>query len=150
MSLPVVFHNEHEFLGVAHSCGRHEDSAAAIEDPSYGFDKRIFALLSRCASGDPEGGFCDETVDFDVSWYGGWDEMAICLSAVVACEKDVEASYLNQVHASPKNVAGWVRCETYAIVGVGGVEADGLNHGQGGQNVLLGVELADVAVSAGC
>jgi hypothetical protein len=51
--------------------------------------------LSRCTCGDTEGGFCDEAVDLDVSWYSSRDEMAISFSAVVACEKDVETGNLN-------------------------------------------------------
>ena len=45
-------------------------------------------------------------------------------------------------------MAGGIGCHADAVVGVCGVERDGVDHGEGGEDVLFGEELGDVAVGS--
>ena len=146
---PVVLQNQHEFLRVAYSRDGEQSSPATVENPGDGFQECGFALGARDVRADAEGGLGDQTVDFGVGGDGGGDQMPVVLARVVACEEDVQARDFDQVHACSEDVAGGVGREADPVVGVGGVEGDGVDEGEGGEDVGFVVELVDVAVGAG-
>ncbi len=137
---PVFVEDEQQLLGAAEGEDGHEDAPATVEHARDGFHEGLLALHARDVGGDAVGGLGDEHVDLDAAGDLGGHEMAILLARVVAGEEDVEPGDLDEEHGSAKDVAGRVGGDADGRDGVCGVVVDGLDHGEGVEVVLLGVD----------